>query len=97
MKNENIQFLCQDCENYNRCNYYYGRFKSSYICKYFHLPKERKTVNSEQLKQAIELLKNVRRELIDYNGVNNAIAEALYIVIEIAENKGNEMGGADNE
>jgi len=48
-------------------------------------------------KQAIELLKNVRCELIDYNGVNNAIAVALYIVIEIAENSDNEKGGADND
>lgn len=37
-ENKNVQFLCKDCENYNKCEYYYGRFKSSYICKYFHLP-----------------------------------------------------------
>lgn len=48
-------------------------------------------------KQAIELLKNVRRKLINFKGVNNAIAQALYIVIESAENNGNEKGGADNE
>lgn len=48
-------------------------------------------------KQAIELLKNVRRELIDYNGVNNAIAQALNVVIEIAENSDNEKGGAEND
>ena len=34
---------------------------------------------------AIKLLKDVRRELIDYHGINNPIAEALYILITIAE------------
>ena len=37
-KDKNVQFLCQDCENYNRCAYYYKRKEFSYICKYFHLP-----------------------------------------------------------
>ena len=37
-KDKNVQFLCQDCENYNRCEYYYNRKEFSYICKYFHLP-----------------------------------------------------------
>lgn len=98
MKNNSVQFLCKDCERFNSCNYYHNRMENSYICKYFHLPKEQKKPdNSEELKTAIKLLKNVRRELIDYNGVNNAIAQALYIVIESAENNGNEKGGADNE
>ena len=48
------------------------------------------------LKEAIKLLKNVRRELIDYNGVNNAIAEALYVLIETVE-ENEQKGGADNE
>lgn len=39
-KNKNVQFLCKDCELYNRCEYYYNRKENSYICKYFHLPKE---------------------------------------------------------
>lgn len=37
-KDKNVQFLCQDCENYNRCEYYYNRKEFSHICKYFHLP-----------------------------------------------------------
>lgn len=37
--NKNIQFLCKDCTNYNRCQYYYGRMGSSYICKYFNASK----------------------------------------------------------
>lgn len=37
-KDISAQFLCKDCENYNRCQYYYKRKEDSYICKYFHLP-----------------------------------------------------------
>lgn len=48
------------------------------------------------LKDAIKLLKNVRRELIDYNGVNNAIAEALYVLIESVE-ENNKTTEGENE
>lgn len=56
-----------------------------------------KTNNSEQLKTAIKLLKNVRRELIDYNGVDNAIAEALYILIKSVEETDNKTKEGENE
>lgn len=39
MKNDkNVQFLCKDCEIYNRCEYYYSQKENSYICKNFRLP-----------------------------------------------------------
>lgn len=37
-----IQFLCEDCEQYNSCEYYYHRKKSSHICKCFHLQEKDK-------------------------------------------------------
>ena len=46
---------------------------------------------------AIKILKNVRRELIDYHGINNPTAEALYILITIVEENENKKGGSDNE
>ena len=36
MKNDKrVQFLCKDCDTYNRCQYYYSRNQNSYICKNF--------------------------------------------------------------
>ena len=42
-KDISAQFLCKDCAQYNLCEYYHGRKKDSYICKYFHLPETSKT------------------------------------------------------
>lgn len=64
MKNNmNVQFLCKDCENYNKCEYYYGRFGSSYICKYFHLPTklnnpEKKGDKTMTIEEALEIIDN---------------------------------------
>lgn len=34
---EDICYLCEDCEKYNQCEYYYNRKPTSYICKFFKL------------------------------------------------------------
>lgn len=42
-----VQFLCKDCEDYGRCQYYHKRKEDSYICKYFHLPDKLDKIRAE--------------------------------------------------
>lgn len=37
---EDICYLCDDCEKYNECKYYYNRKPTSYICKFFKLKED---------------------------------------------------------
>lgn len=46
------QFLCKDCEDFGRCQYYHSRKEDSYICKYFHLPDK-----LDKIRERIELEK----------------------------------------
>lgn len=37
---EDICYLCEDCEKYDVCEYYYNRKPTSYICKFFKLKED---------------------------------------------------------
>ena len=47
------QFLCKDCEDFGRCQYYHSRKEDSYICKYFHLSDKLDKIRAEIEKEIV--------------------------------------------
>ena len=77
-KDISAQFLCQDCTQYNLCEYYHKRKKDSYICKYFHYEKQEQSgdlISREETLTAFADYVGSGMSMDDYDALWNIVAK----------------------